>query len=144
MSATTGRCLCGALRYELTGGPGWVAYCHCESCRRQTSSPVTTFIGVKRAQFRYTRGAPAVYGSSPGVRRTFCACCGSPMAYETAKRPDDIDLYAVTLDDPGAVWPTMHVHAAEQLPWIEIADDLPRHAGASSTGEPMRIGPKRD
>lgn len=42
----TGRCLCQAIRYECAGEPILIAHCHCESCRRQTSSPVTTFILV--------------------------------------------------------------------------------------------------
>ena len=37
-----GRCLCGAVEFEFEGKPNWVAYCHCESCRRNTSSPTTT------------------------------------------------------------------------------------------------------
>ena len=37
---TTGRCLCGAIQYEYSGAPTLVVHCHCESCRRQTSSPV--------------------------------------------------------------------------------------------------------
>lgn len=45
----TGRCLCRAIRYECTGEPILIAHCHCKSCRRQTSSPVTTFILVPRA-----------------------------------------------------------------------------------------------
>jgi hypothetical protein len=35
-------------------------------------------------------------------------------------------LYASTLDDPTQVKPTYHV-IGEQLPWLEIADDLPRY-----------------
>ena len=142
MPATTGRCLCGALAYEFKGEPGWVAHCHCDSCRRHTSSPLTTFLGVKKGDFRYVKGEPARFESSPGVSRSFCARCGSPMAYETAMRPDDIDVYAATLDRPEAVKPTVHVHAGEQLPWIEISDDLPRYRTTSLSGEkPMRQGP---
>ena len=40
----TGRCLCGDIRYEYRGAPLKILHCHCESCRRHTSSPVATFV----------------------------------------------------------------------------------------------------
>ena len=52
---TTGRCLCGAIQYEYEGEPLEVAHCHCESCRRQTSSPIATFVTVTKAALRFTQ-----------------------------------------------------------------------------------------
>jgi hypothetical protein len=135
MSAMTpieGRCLCGAVRYEFTGPENWTAYCHCESCRRATASPVTAFLGVPLAAFRFTGKAPAVYHSSPGVRRSFCAGCGTPMAYEADRFPDEIHLYAATLEKPEAYRPQEHVYCAERLAWFDVKDDLPRHPASSS------------
>lgn len=130
---TTGRCLCGDLTYEFTGDPLWVAYCHCESCRRQTSSAVATFVGLDAKRFRYTHGKPKGYVSSPGVTRSFCARCGSPMSFEGAKWPGEIHVYVGTLSDPAAFVPTGHVHVAERLPWFEIDDALPRHPGGGAS-----------
>jgi hypothetical protein len=118
-------------------------HCHCESCRRQTSSPVATFVMVPRSALRFTRGQPKEYASSPGVRRSFCAECGSPIAYRTDKRPDIVDLFAGTLADPATVAASCHVHAAEQLGWFEMLDDLPRYAQGSRNATPMRHGPRR-
>ena len=141
---TTGRCLCGDIRYEYRGPALWVMHCHCDSCRRHTSSPVATFVGVDRAQFRVTAGTPAVYASSSGVRRSFCAHCGSPLAYEAERAPNEIHLYAGTLTDAAGLVPEGHVHAAEQLPWFEILDDLPRWARGRRRGEPpLRRGPRQ-
>jgi hypothetical protein len=139
---TSGRCLCGAIQYEYDGEPVEVLHCHCESCRRQTSSPVATFVMVRRAGLRFTRGAPTGYASSPGVRRSFCAACGSPIAYETERRPDIVDLYVGTLNDPSRVAPTCHVHAEEQLAWFEMADELPRFARGRTGATSVRIGPR--
>ncbi|HEX5325991.1 MAG TPA: GFA family protein [Acetobacteraceae bacterium] len=142
MTSLTGRCLCGAVAYEVSGPPAQVVHCHCESCRRHTSAPVATFLIVRHADFRYTSGAPKVYVSSPGVRRSFCNRCGSPMAYETDRRPDHIDLFVCSLSEPATVVPRVHVHAREQLPWFEILDDLPRYAESFTNGEPIRHGPR--
>lgn len=140
---TTGHCLCGGIQYQFDGDPVVVLHCHCESCRRQTSAPVATFVMVPRSALRFTRGEPKSYVSSPGVRRSFCAECGSPIAYETERRADIVDLYAGTLTDPGTVAATRHVHAEEQLGWFEMLDDLPRYAQGSSGAVPMRIGPRK-
>lgn len=142
--ATTGHCLCGAIQYEYDGEPSRVIHCHCESCRRQTASPVATFVIVPKAALRFTRGQPKEFASSPGVHRSFCDTCGSPIYYRTERRPDVIDLYAGTLSDPELVVPRSHVHVDEQLPWFEILDDLPRYVGSGSdTATPIRVGPRR-
>jgi hypothetical protein len=139
---TRGHCLCRAVTYEYTGAPLWVLHCHCESCRRQTSSAVATFVGLERAQVRFTGAAPAVYESSPGVRRSFCGRCGAPIAYESDRVPGEIHLYAGTLADPAALAPSRHVFVAEQLPWFEVADDLPRYLATSRGVAPAWHGPR--
>ena len=131
----TGGCLCGAVRYEVKGAPSWIAYCHCESCRRHTGAPVSPFVGATRTQLSYSGEVPLGYTSSPGVTRSACPHCGTPIAYETERRPEDVDLYLGTLDEPERFVPTFHVHCAEQLPWLHIDDDLPRHARSSISPE---------
>ena len=42
---------------------------------------------------RFTHCQPKEFGSSPGVRRSFCAVCGSPIAYRSDRRPKIVDLY---------------------------------------------------
>jgi hypothetical protein len=141
VSSLTGHCFCGDVTFEVSSAPLQVAYCHCESCRRTTSSPVTTFLIVRREDFRYTQGTPNVYASSPGVRRSFCGRCGSPMAYESDGRPDHIDLYVCSLGDPSGAKPQAHVHVEEELPCFEILDDLPRYAKTPRDAGPIRHGP---
>jgi hypothetical protein len=140
---TTGRCLCGAVTYEFDGAPMWVIHCHCDSCRRHTSSAVASFFCVPRAALRFTGVAPQVYQSSPGVRRSFCGRCGSPIAYEADRIPDEVHLYHGTLSDPAALPATAHAHAEEQLPWLEVLDDAPRWAGGGTLPRSLlRHGPR--
>ena len=145
MTLTRGHCLCGAVKFEFEGNPKWVAHCHCDSCRRQTSSSMATMLGVKVEQFDYLEGEPAVYESSPGVQRFFCPKCGSPMAFTDNKRwPGEVHLFIGTLEHPEAFVPGVHVNCAEQLPWLEILDDKPRFEHFGEMGEPaLRRGPKK-
>lgn len=126
MSSTTGRCLCGAVRYRFGGPFIWTAHCHCESCRRNTASPVTTFFAIGKDGFEWTGDAPESYNSSPGVTRRFCRRCGTPMSYENASLPDEIHLYAVSLDDGAGFSPERHDFWNERVAWLPIVDDLPK------------------
>lgn len=142
-AVTTGRCLCGDIQYAFSGAPDRVFHCHCESCRRHVSSPVATFVCVFHDMFRFTKGPPQSYVSSPGVRRSFCLRCGSPIAYEADRIPNEIHLYHGTLTDPGAVRPTAHVHVEGQLDWFEVLDDLPRYERGMRGVDPIGRGPRR-
>lgn len=127
MPSTKGRCLCGAIRYTFDpAGVIWRLHCHCESCRRATSSPITTYFAVRDTAWRWLRDVPAQYQSSAGVTRSFCARCGAPMTYATEARPDETHFYAATLLDPTDFAPDGHDFWDERLPWLEIADDLPK------------------
>lgn len=120
----TGRCLCGKVRYQFTGEILWQAHCHCESCRRQTSSPLTSFFGIPKAALTFTGEQPASYESSPGTIRKFCRHCGTPIAYLSKQRTDQIDLYACTLDDHQNYQPSAHIFWPERVGWLHIDDEL--------------------
>jgi len=121
----SGRCLCGAVTYRCEALPLWQSHCHCESCRRATASPFTSFLGVGNGTWAWTGETPASYNSSPGTWRDFCPHCGTQMAYRSMRWPDEMHFYAATLDDPAAYQPTAHSHSAERLPWIHLSDGLP-------------------
>ena len=127
METKRGRCLCGAVGWRFDGEPNWSCYCHCDDCRRNCAAPVAAFIGVPLDRFSW-RGTPARYASSPGVTRHFCATCGTPMAFEARRYPGEIHLYAASLEDPQDFRPECHVHYGEHLSWLNLVDDLPRHA----------------
>ena len=127
-----GGCLCGAVRFEARGAPLWVAHCHCTSCRRTTASPFTTYAGYRPDDVAFLSGRPKTYRSSPGVTRGFCPDCGTSISFESERWPDEIHLFVGTFDDPGDVTPEAHVFTAESVPWLRLADHLPRHQATSS------------
>lgn len=122
----TGRCLCGEVRYRCNAAPLWQAHCHCESCRRATSSAFSSFFAVSDGQWRWTAAAPATFASSPAVQRSFCARCGSQMGYRHESLPDEMHFYAATLDAPEDFAPTKHDFWEERMPWLRLTDDLER------------------
>jgi hypothetical protein len=142
--STTGRCRCQAITYEFDVKPRWVAYCHCNSCRRSTGAPVAAYFCVMRADVRFPNGEPARFETSPGVFRSFCGKCGSPIAYEGEKYPGEIHFHLGSLEDASAFVPTAHTWVSDQLPWFEVHDELKRFAGAGKKdGPPVRVGPRQ-
>jgi|TARA_B100000809_G_C14881704_1_gene439425 hypothetical protein len=133
MNIKRGRCLCSKTTFEYTGSENWCGHCHCESCRRNTSSAFTTFFGVPREAYHFTGAKPGVYESSKGVRRLFCTHCGTPMAFDADRYPNEILFYVVSLENPEELAPSFHLHFDERLSWTDIGDDLPR-------SEPKIIG----
>src|SRR5262245_57488807 len=135
-----GRCMCGDVRYEITGQIFDVVHCHCESCRRHTSAPFVTFFDVDKKYFRYTQRTPKLYQSSPGVERTHCQRCGSPISYENARA---LSIYACTLEDLTLVKPQAHIMVGEMLPWAEFGDNLPCFEGSSHGKPPVGHSPSK-
>lgn len=124
-----GGCLCGGMRYEITGPLIAPLHCHCSMCRKAQGSAFRSRAGVRREHFRWLSGAHllAQYPSSPGTLRGFCRVCGSPMVNSTVSSPEVWGLAMGTLDDDPGVRPGMHVFVGSKAPWYEIGDDLPRH-----------------
>jgi hypothetical protein len=75
------------------------------------------------------RGNPTSYASSPGVRREFCATCGSPLSYRSDAVPGEVHLLVCAFDRPEALVPTEHDFAGEKVAWIRLGDRLPQFAG---------------
>ena len=128
----TGGCLCGEVRFVARGTPHFIRHCHCKMCQRASGSAFMTGLAFRLSSIEWLKGERIFYESSPGFSRSFCATCGSSMSHEGDGK---VWLYLGSLDEPeklpvnelGGV-DADHVFASGQIPWINIEDDLPRHA----------------
>ncbi|TDJ38391.1 MAG: GFA family protein [Gammaproteobacteria bacterium] len=125
-SVQRGHCLCRSVRFETRGNPLWVAYCHCESCRRHTGAPVSVYVGFRRTQVEFSPEEPPSFESSPGVRRRFCPSCGTPISYEADDREGELHLHVSGFEHPEDFSPDRHDFYSERLAWLDIDDNLPR------------------
>ncbi len=128
-----GRCFCQAVSFEIDAPVLACVNCHCESCRRQCSAPMTTYVGVMDAQWCWTGETPKVYQSSVGVERTFCERCGSPISFRSQKLSDTMHFYLAALDNPEAFEPRAHVAHDEKLCWVNTDDSLRKTIGPDYT-----------
>ncbi len=123
----TGRCLCGAVTYELSGDIIATAVCHCDHCQRQGGSAFSVNLVAHESQMTIT-GELKTYeergelGDDVYVRRRFCPGCGSPILSEIVKSEGIIAVKAGTLDvaDKAAVNPTIEAWCVDRQPWVSL------------------------
>ena len=125
-----GSCLCGGIRYEISGQLESPLNCHCSMCRKATGAAFRSRAGVRTAAFRWVAGESLLskYESSPGDVRTFCRVCGSTLVTLFPANPEVLGLALGTLDDDPGVKPRFHVYVGSKAPWHDITDDLPQFA----------------
>jgi hypothetical protein len=128
----TGRCLCGAVSYEVRGDLRDVWNCHCGQCRR-THGNVAAYTSVARTDLVLTEARGLKwYRSSDRARRGFCRDCGASLFWEPSAG-DRVSVAAGSLDPPTGLKTTRHIFVAERGDYYEIGDDLERlPAGAEA------------
>lgn len=121
-----GGCLCGAVRWRAEGDAVVSSYCHCEMCRRASGAIVVAWATFESARVSFPRGEPVWRRSSDFAKRAFCAQCGSALAWRRDGE-DLIDLTIGSCDRPETLPAAEHIWTGDAIPWLRIADDLPRH-----------------
>jgi hypothetical protein len=100
--AATGRCLCGAVRYEVHGPLRDVTLCHCGECRRWHGH-VCAMTAARSEHLRFEADGGLRWIDSPNsaahARRGFCGECGSSLFWDAPDR-ETISIAAGTLDPP--------------------------------------------
>ena len=119
----SGSCLCGTVKFTLTGPFSAFRYCHCSRCRKASGSAHAANLLVPRNQFKWTAGESSVKRYKlPSAQRFavwFCTECGTRVPHEIPTR-DDVLAQAVAdvagrdvLEQPAT--PFLAMHAAMTL-----------------------------
>jgi hypothetical protein len=137
-----GRCLCGAVAYELDPPLAFASHCHCESCRRAHGAPLVSWGTVRAPQLRVVSGAARLvaFASSPGARRSFCGTCGSHlfMHYDADAEWAWVALGSLTTEPDRP--PDRHYSFEERVAWFPFRDELPKLRGKSDGDEVVTGG----
>lgn len=124
MSSYSGTCFCGAVGIEVEGEPVAQGYCHCESCRSWSASPVNAFILWKPEQVKVTKGSEHIgaYQKTKNSDRQFCLLCGGHL-FTNHPGLGLIDVFSATTPDV-PFKPQLHVNYGETV--LRIHDGLPK------------------
>ena len=120
----TGSCLCGAVRYEVTGALRDVVVCHCEICRK-SHGHIGAYTAAPKEALRLaeTRGLKW-YRSSAIARRGFCGECGGTLFWDGAGR-DTISIAAGTLDPPTGLKTVVQIYVDDAGDYYDVDAAVP-------------------
>jgi hypothetical protein len=135
-----GSCFCGAVELRVTGEPAAMGFCHCDSCRKWSASPVNGFMLWQPNAVEVTKGANLIasYNKTPRSTRKWCTSCGGHLFTEHPVW-NLIDVYSATVPD-FPFKPGVHVNYQESV--LRLHDglpkmkDLPAEMGGSGTAVP--------
>ena len=121
MGGATGSCLCGAIRYRVTGALRPVIACHCVQCRK-TSGHFVAATSCKREEIA-VEGDVAWYRSSETAQRGFCTVCGSSLFWDG--QGENLSIMAGTLDGETTLKIAGHIFCADKGSYYDILEDVP-------------------
>ena len=125
--AATGRCLCGAVRFEADPPLRDVELCHCGECRRWHGH-ICAMTAVPRPAFRLVADDGLRWIKSPEsaahASRGFCSRCGSSLFWDAPGR-ETISIAAGSLDEPTGLKVEGQIYVADAGDYYEVDPDLP-------------------
>ena len=131
--AVSGSCLCGAVRFELSGEPVWSHHCHCSRCRKTRGTHFATNVFFPLDALRFTQGEERTRAyRPPGAERfthVFCETCGCTLPFRNPGR-NMVVVPVGSLDDDPHFEPRAHIYVGSKPDWSEVDDGLPRHVEA--------------
>jgi hypothetical protein len=118
-----GKCLCGEVRFTLSGELPDLYQCHCSLCRKVSGSSSNAACIVELAQLRWNAGENLIhkYESDSGFKSYFCSRCGSPLPNLTA-HGTAWWVPAGLLEQGAGLRVAAHVFVASRAPWDVVAD----------------------
>ena len=129
LQTRTGGCLCGAVRYSVSGEPMRMMNCHCKACQRSSGSAHSTIA-------LYPRNALSVQGNLKGyeyagdsgrkLEINFCPDCGAPVLLNIRAMPDVVSIKVGSFDDTSWFDPGVEIWTDSAQNWMALSDERKR------------------
>ena len=121
-----GSCLCGAIKFDVTGKLGSPEACHCVQCRKWTGHFLTGTEVPRSALTIHGVENLTWYQSSEKARRGFCTECGASLFFDPIdqNKHDWIGISMGAFDTPTETKLALHIFVAEKGDYYEIDDGL--------------------
>lgn len=127
ITSREGGCLCGSLRYRITGDALFLSACHCTDCQRSTGAAFGMSLIMPKAGFELLHGTPRVFTKTfedDGRQKfnRFCGDCGVRITTEFSRMPEILNLKPGTLDDTSWLSPVAHIWRRSAQPWVPVPE----------------------
>jgi hypothetical protein len=126
-----GSCLCGSVRYEISGEPVKFYHCHCSRCRKATGTGHASNLLLKPGLLKWVHGEELIRCFKlPEAKRftnCFCSTCGGRVP----RYVPELDAFIVpagSLDGDAPIRPQARIFWDSRAAWSCGGDGLPEHA----------------
>jgi hypothetical protein len=124
-----GGCLCGAVRYQVSGEAQRFYHCHCRRCRKATGTGhASNLLVTPLESIQWIEGESLLRRYKvPEAERffnCFCSRCGSPMP-RVVPELDGVLIPAGSLDDEPPLHPQARIFWDSRAEWSCSGDDMP-------------------
>lgn len=124
-----GRCLCGAIKFKITGEIQNIVCCHCSECRRVQGSAFATNANVNNEDFQLISGQDNLseYQNTPTKSKFFCKTCGSPIYAKFKDIPNKTRIRLGLIEEDISEKITGHIFVTSKANWETIPEDAPHY-----------------
>lgn len=115
-----GACVCGAVEVEIDVPAQWAWHDHSRKCRHAHGAAYVTYVGSWKSRFRIIRGEETLTryeDGKAGTARSFCARCGTPVTYERARAPRNVNIPRALFAGRTGREPRYHMNLTEAADW---------------------------
>ena len=99
-----GGCLCGEVRFEVSGQPEFSTVCHYRYCQLRTGSPFGVGVYFQKENLKIKQGTFKSYTlkneSDKEMNFQFCGTCGTTLLWDIELFPDLIGTAGGAYDPP--------------------------------------------
>ncbi|MFE2426975.1 GFA family protein [Streptomyces sp. NPDC059373] len=115
----TGGCLCGQIRFTVTGDPDYPHVCSCTHCKTLSGGPMMAWVSFNLGGFTWTGpgGEPSWHYTWPVSKRGFCPDCGSQVCAQD-DGAESIALTFFALDDSADLVPVNQSFRDDAVSWL--------------------------
>ncbi len=125
-----GSCLCGAVKYEVTGEPKRFYRCHCSRCRKATGTGHASNLFLQPARLTWLAGKEHISEfKPPDAKRftnVFCRSCGGRLPRQ-AGDSDVVMIPAGSLDVEAPIRPQADIFVGSRASWSCTSEELPAY-----------------
>jgi hypothetical protein len=126
-TAVPGQCRCGDVCVEIDFPARWAWHDHSAASRHAHGAAYATYVGSWRRRFRVTQGKSNLTqfeDLAAGTTRSFCARCGTPVAYERSRSPHMVNVPRALFKTRTGRQARYHIAIEETPEWAYLGEPL--------------------
>ena len=125
----TGSCLCGGVKFSVSGFSEKAANCYCSMCRKFHGAAFGTLVDVTDLHWLSGEHLLKEFVAPNGTVRTFCSQCGSSLGFRVrGAESSDMELAIAAFDEDIPVKIDAQIYTAYKPNWCELSSNVPAFA----------------